>query len=92
MLRSIRATPQFERDAKRLRRKHYDLALLERAVTAIFEEDVSALRSLRDHALKGSWNGYRELHVQGDWLVIYRIDHDVLELVLTRTGSHDDLF
>ena len=46
----------------------------------------------RDHALKGEWNEYRELHVSGDWLLIYRINKDELRLVLTRTGSHDELF
>ena len=27
-----------------------------------------------------------------DWLLIYRIEDDVLVLTLTRTGSHSDLF
>lgn len=36
--------------------------------------------------------GGRELHIEGDWLLIYRIDHGELCLVLTRTGSHDALF
>ena len=29
---------------------------------------------------------------EGDWLVIYRVEKQELQLVLTRTGSHDDLF
>lgn len=43
-------------------------------------------------AVKGEWAGFRELHIEGDWLLIYRIDHGELCLVLTRTGSHDALF
>lgn len=55
-------------------------------------ENHDLLRSrFRDHALKGEWEGFRELHVEGDWLLIYRIDRDILQLVLTRTGSHDTL-
>ena len=46
----------------------------------------------RDHQLTGSWKGYREIHIEGDWLVIYRVEKQELQLVLTRTGSHDDLF
>ena len=49
------------------------------------------VRRRRDHALTGNWNGYRELHIEADWLLIYRIEEDELELVLTRTGSHDDI-
>lgn len=46
----------------------------------------------RDHALQGNWKGYREIRLEGDWLLIYRVKHSELLLVLTRTGSHDDLF
>lgn len=81
----------FERDVKKLRKKHFDLVRLQDAVTALFEEDEPTLVRLRDHALKGSWKGYRELHIDADWLLIYQIERDELELVLVRSGSHDDL-
>ncbi len=42
------------------------------------------------HPLIGNWKGYRECHVQPDWLLVYRIEADELQLV--RTGSHSDLF
>ena len=45
---------------------------------------------LRDHPLKGVWKSYRDLHIEPDWLLIYRIFGD--ELHLARTGSHSDLF
>ena len=31
-------------------------------------------------------------HIQPDWLLIYRIEGDVLVLTLSRTGTHSDLF
>ncbi|MBR2214871.1 MAG: type II toxin-antitoxin system YafQ family toxin [Selenomonadaceae bacterium] len=46
----------------------------------------------RDHKLSGDYAGYRECHILPDWLLIYRVEHDTLTLVLTRTGSHSDLF
>lgn len=46
----------------------------------------------KDHALSGDWIGFRECHVLPDWLLIYRIENDVLVLTLTRTGTHSDLF
>ena len=46
----------------------------------------------KDHALTGNWSEHRECHIQPDWLLIYRIQDDVLVLTLSRTGSHSDLF
>lgn len=91
MLKSIRAVPAFERDVKRLKKKHYPMDKMGKAIQAVFEGDADGLRRRRDHALTGNWNGYRELHIEADWLLIYRIEEDELELVLTRTGSHDDI-
>lgn len=45
-----------------------------------------------DHALKNNWNGFRECHIEPDWLLVYAIRDDVLILALARTGSHSDLF
>ena len=46
----------------------------------------------RDHELGGDWVGHRECRIQPDWLLIYRIEDDVLVLTLARTGTHSDLF
>ncbi len=43
-----------------------------------------------DHALAGDWNGYREFHISGDVLIIYKIVGDTL--YLARIGSHSELF
>ena len=44
----------------------------------------------RDHALTGNFNGFRDCHIEPDWLLIYRIESNTL--YLERTGSHSDLF
>ena len=46
----------------------------------------------RDHKLSGNYSGFRECHIEPDWLLIYVIDKNDLLLLLTRTGSHADLF
>lgn len=48
--------------------------------------------SYKDHPLTGNYEGFRELHIEPDWLLIYAIKNDILVLSLTRTGSHSDLF
>ena len=45
-----------------------------------------------DHALTGNYIGFRECHIQPDWLLIYLINHQELILTASRTGSHSDLF
>lgn len=64
-----------------------------------FEEVVTILASgnelpekYRDHNLQGNYSGFRECHILPDWLLIYRIENDLLILTLARTGSHSDLF
>jgi addiction module toxin, RelE/StbE family len=70
MLKSIRVLPQFERDVKRLKKKHFPLDKLRSAVSAIFKDSRDGLRRLHDHELKGNWLGYRELHIERKWLNI----------------------
>lgn len=86
----IKTTPQFERNLKKYRRKHFDIEKLKNAVKAIDQQERDQLEKLRDHQLVGS--PYRELHVLPDWLFIYRIDkaHSLI-LILVNLGSHDDL-
>ena len=45
----------------------------------------------RDHELSGDYIGFRECHILYDWLLVYRIENDTLELFLFRTGTHSDL-
>ena len=45
-----------------------------------------------DHQLKGVFDSFRECHIQPDWLLIYYIDEEEIELLLLRTGTHSDLF
>ena len=46
--------------------------------------------SYGDHPLKGAWKGWRDLHLEPDWLLIYRVADGRLELAAS--GSHADLF
>ena len=49
-------------------------------------------RKYKDHILKGKFKGYHECHIQPDWLLIYKIQDNLLILTLVDTGTHADLF
>lgn len=49
-------------------------------------------KKFKDHDLSGDYAGCRECHITPDWLLIYRISQEKLILVLSRTGTHSDLF
>jgi len=72
-------------------KRGYDISLLDE-VEAMLAEGKMLPEKYKDHALVGNWKGFRECNVMPDWLLIYKIDADVLILTLQRTGTHSDLF
>ena len=84
-------TNQFKKDLKRAKKRGRNLDLLDQTVTKLANQEPLP-QSCRDHDLSGGWTGFRECHIQPDWLLIYRIDHTSLILILFRNGSHADLF
>ncbi len=46
----------------------------------------------KDHSLVGEYKGLRKCHIEPDWLLIYYVENNTLTLVLSRLGSHSDLF
>ena len=87
----IRNTSQFKQDFKLAKRRGLNIALLKDIVTKLANGEPLEARH-KDHPLSGNWIGHRECHIQPDWLLIYRIEDDILVLTLARTGSHSDLF
>ena len=66
-----------------------DLDKLEALLTLLIHQERLPERYL-DHPLRGNLGGYREAHIEPDWLVIYGVKEGELHLV--RTGNHSDLF
>ena len=88
---TIKNTAQFKKDFKLAKRRNMDMQLLKDVVEKLANDEPLDEKH-RDHALTGNWAGHRECHILPDWLLIYRIEDDVLVLVLTRLGTHSDLF
>lgn len=88
---TIKHTSQFKKDYKLAKKRNLDLGLLKEVVSKL-ADGIPLEDKYRDHPLSSNWIGYRECHILPDWLLIYRLDDDVLVLTLTRTGTHSDLF
>lgn len=87
----IRYSSRFKRDFKAIVKRGYDIKLFEEVLRLLVEEKPLPPRYL-DHPLVGNYGGHRECHIAPDWLLIYKIEKDILTLTLTRTGTHSDLF
>ena len=88
---TLSPTTAFRRDLRKCQKRGLPIGELQDVIGQLASENALAER-YRDHALAGNFTGYHECHIRPDWLLIYRIDHDDLILVLTRTGTHSDLF
>ena len=87
----VKYSSRFKRGLNLAVKRGLDISILEEVV-----EKLKARRPLdvkyKDHPLSGNYKGYRECHIQPDWLLIYLIEDDILTLTLVDTGTHADLF
>ena len=74
---------------KRAAKRGKDMQKLREVIDLLLAETPLPTR-YRDHPLKGNWIGWRDLHIEPDWLLIYRIANERLELAAS--GTHADLF
>lgn len=89
MTRLLKQTKTYVKDSKRtiLSDKHF--TKLVQYLSALSKDEALPEES-KDHALLANWDGYREFHLGGDVLVIYKATED--EIILTRIGTHSQLF
>ena len=91
MKRDIVWTSKFKKDYKTMMKRNLDIELLDEVIRILARGDILP-QNYNDHALSGNWKGFRECHILPDWLLIYTIEDNNLLLVLSRTGTHSDLF
>jgi mRNA interferase YafQ len=88
-MREVIEVGQFRRDVKLAQKRRKDIEKLKAIILFLVEGRVLPPR-YKDHPLTGKWKEHRDLHIEPDWLLIYKIDGNDLHLV--RTGTHSDLF
>lgn len=87
----ILRTSQFKKDYKLAVKRGCDITKLQRVILILASGEPLPDEYL-DHPLRGDYSGYRECHIEPDWLLVYKITENVLVLTLYRTGTHSDLF
>ena len=87
----LKLTTLFKKDMKRMKKRGRDMRKLDEIVNML-QSGEPLPWEFRDHALSGDYIGFRECHIQSDWLLLYYIDEEQIVLVCSRTGTHSDIF
>jgi mRNA interferase YafQ len=87
----LTTTKQFERDYKLCKKRGLNLSLLHKVFT-LLEDSGTLPPKYKPHKLTGPYTGFLECHVQNDWLLVWSKNEEKGEILLTRTGTHSDLF
>ncbi len=88
---TVKHSGKFKKSYKLAQKRGMNIDLLKEIVTKL-SEGIPLGEKYKDHALRGKWDGFRECHIQPDWLLIYLVEDDILTLTLIDTGTHADLF
>lgn len=87
----VKFTNAYKKGYKRAKKRGLNLQLIDDVVDKLRQGHKLAAK-YRDHALHVNWEGFRECHIQPDWLLVYLIEDDILTLTLSETGTHSELF
>ena len=86
----IRKTTRYKKSLKKMLRRGKDIKKISAVVLALAMGETLPPQN-HDHALTGDFAGFRDCHIENDWVLIYKIQADTLILTLTDTGTHSDL-
>jgi len=84
-------TTLFKKTLKLAQKRGFDLSLLKEPIVLLAKGEPLPAK-YRDHPLQGRLSAFRECHIKGDWLLVYRVIEDKLILSLHSTGTHADIF
>lgn len=93
-MRHIESSGAFRKQLKLMIRRGKDEAEI-KTVIVLLANDEPLPPKYRDHALTGNFTGFRDCHIQPDWLLIYQKQNSEDGrgiLRLEATGTHSDLF
>jgi len=83
---------QYKKSLKKIAKSgKFPIKEIEKVIDLLISGKILPVKYM-DHPLQGEFLGYRECHIKGDLLLIYRIEKEKLILVLVDIGSHSQLF
>ncbi len=85
----VRYSTRFKKDFKACVKRGCNMGRLQTVIDTLRIPETLPSKN-KDHSLGGNFSGYRECHIEPDWLLIYRQAEN--ELLLYRIGTHADLF
>jgi mRNA interferase YafQ len=88
---TLKTTKKYRKDRNLCKKRGLKMTLLDEIIQTLREQKPLEPKH-RDHELSGNYVGFRECHIQPDWLLVYMIDGSNLILTASRTGTHSDLF
>ncbi|MBQ3608549.1 MAG: type II toxin-antitoxin system YafQ family toxin [Bacteroidaceae bacterium] len=87
----LELTHQYLKDLKLARKRGLDESKLNEIIIKLISDEILPPKN-KDYSLTGNYKGFRECHIQPDWLLIYSRDVTIKIITLVRTGTHSDLF
>jgi len=75
-------TNQFERDMKLCLKRGKDSTKIKAVMFDLIVENPLPPKN-KDHALTGNWKGYRECHIEPNWLLIYQYAKNEVQFIRT---------
>jgi mRNA interferase YafQ len=95
-MRFVKQANAFKRSCALMKKRGKDTDKIHKAIS-LLANDLPLPVAYKDHPLSGNFVGFRDIHVEPDWILIYRkkddsIEHPEGELLLEITGTHSDLF
>ncbi len=85
----VNYTTRFKRDVKLIKKRGNNTEKLKTLIKKLADEEKLEAR-YGDHPLIGNYKGRRECHIEPDWLLIYKLEANLI--TFERTGTHSDLF
>ena len=80
---------KFKKEVELCKKRGKNTNKLRMIMSKLINQDTLEKKHL-DHPLIGNHSGYRECHIENDWLLIYKLNKK--EVIFCRTGTHSDLF
>lgn len=90
-MRDQQKTIKFKRDVRLAKRRGKDMTKLTSVMSDLIDE-IPLRPALKDHPLKGEFDGCRECHLEPNWLLIYALNEKPKTVTFILTGTHADLF